>query len=66
MRATTQRASHWPNRSSTVDRPWQSRKRPREHQPIKRQSHDEASERRERILHERVTYLLWIMAQAMD
>jgi hypothetical protein len=51
---------------SDVDGPRQSRHRPKRRQEAKRQVQDEASERRERVLRERVTYMLWVMAQAMD
>lgn len=64
MHATECRRSNRP--SAVMERPDPSRKGSRRFPRSERLSRWEAAKRRERILRERVAYMLWVMAQQTE
>ncbi len=64
MQATECRRSHRP--SAVMDPPQPSRQRSRRLQRKEQLYQWEAAKRRERILRERVAYMLWVMAQQIE
>lgn len=65
MPATTRKTVR-SGRGHAVDDPRQFHKQAGQRQRVKQQSLDEEKGGCERRLRERVTYMLWIMAQALD